>query len=151
MRLYMTFLKYCQQPYFGFVVRKEHLGTKDRIGNNEQQIREFLFNRLQNAYFAAKIMLIDCKDSNMLPIDKRLDWLDSYDVVGVMYGYDRTNFTECQKYLHIEKFLEYLKLGICMQDISPLCADKLVQLFCNYGKVNWQVDKDTEKSICLGC
>ena len=55
----------------------------------EKQVREFLFNRLQNAYFAAKIMLIDCKDSNMLPIDKRLDWLDSYDVVGVMYGYDR--------------------------------------------------------------
>ena len=150
-RLYMTFLKYCQQPYFGFVVKKENLGTKDRIGNNEQQIREFLFNRLQNAYFAAKIMLIDCKDSNMLPIEDRLDWLDSYDVVGVMYGYDKTNFTECQKYLHIEKFLEYLKLGICMQDISPLCADKLVQLFCNYGKINWQVDKDTEKSICLGC
>ena len=96
-------------------------------------------------------MLIDCKDSNMLPIDKRLDWLDSYDVVGVMYGYDKTNFAECQKYLHIEKFLEYLKLGICMQDISPLCADKLVQLFCNFGKINWQVDKDTEKSICLGC
>lgn len=146
-RLYMTYLQYCQQPYFGFVVREYKKGTKDRIGNNEQQVREFLFNRLQNAYFAAKIMMMDCQDANMLTGLDRLQWLDAYDYVGTSYSYDRTNFRECQQYLHIERFLEYLKLGICMQDISPLCADKLVQLFCNYGKIDWKVDSDTEKSI----
>ena len=150
-RLYMTYLQYCQQPYFGFVVRKYKIGTKDRVGNNEQQVREFLFTRLQNAYFAAKIMLMDCQDANMVIGLDRLNWLDAYDYVGTSYPYDRTNFRDCQRYLHIERFLEYLKLGICMQDISPLCADKLVQLFCNYGKIDWKVDSDTENSICSEC
>lgn len=139
-RLYLTFLRYCQQPYFGFNAQGQ--GKQDMISGNEQKIREFLFDRLQNAYFTAKTLLYDCNEPNMIEKGKRLDWLDATNWVGTAYGYDRNNFKDCQDYLHIEKFLEYLKIGLCMQNLSPLCADKLIQIFCNYGKINWSVDTD---------
>lgn len=149
LRLFMVYLIYCQQPYFGFKVKtsksqyKETLGRANVVSGNNYNERIALFTILQNAYFAAKMMLLDAKDSDMIQREKRLDWLNSYDWIDrEEKGYNKHSYYDNQKYLHIERFLEYLKLGICIQGISPICADKLVQLFCDYGHVAWIVDED---------
>lgn len=149
LRLFMVYLIYCQQPYFGFKIKasksqyKETLGRTNVVSGNNYKERVALFTILQNAYFSAKMMLLDVKDDDMIPREKRLDWLNSYDWIDKEEsGYNRHSYYDNQKYLHIERFLEYLKLGICMQGVSPICADKLVQLFCDYGHIAWIVDED---------
>lgn len=142
MRLFMVYLIYCQQPYFGFNVKDYELNNNTVVSGNERANREALFNILQNAYFAAKLILLTVDNVDMIQKDDRVKWLDNYDWVGTQYGYDRDNPEECEKYLHIEEFLKYLKLGICIQGLSPICADKLVSLFCKYGHILWLVDKD---------
>ena len=142
-RLFLVYLRYYQQPFFGFNVIKDRAGTKDYIAGNTQLSRKALFDCLQNAYFTAKVLLFTDEDPELIPHIKRWDWLSSYDWVGSSY-YDENDIQVKEECYHIKKFLEYMKICLCIQNLSPLCADMLLQMFCKYGKISFRVDGNND-------
>lgn len=147
-RLFLTYLRYYQQPYFGYTVLRDKAGVKDYIAGNTQKERKALFDCLQNAYFAAKMLLLCDSDVDLCDRKERWNWLNSYEWIGSSY-YDSSNVRMRADYYHIEKFLKYMKICLCIQNLSPLCADKLLQMFCKYGKIDFKVDKNTDDNYSI--
>lgn len=147
-RLMYVYLRYYQQPYFGYNVtdkdkdnKKVKRGTKDYIQGTSQTARKVLFDCLQNAYFASKVMLF-LEDDNRFPIRKeRIEWLHKTNwIIGGNAQYHNEE-------VFLKKLLAYMKLCLCIQNLSPLCADKLLQMFCDYGNIDYKVTRNTDDSF----
>ena len=138
MRLFLVYLRYYQQAFFGYNLKEDGFTKASYVVGSEQESKKALFDCLQNAYFTAKHMLIvepegDGTNPDSLPIRKeRIDWLNKINTI------HDGNEIKC-----LEFMLKIMKMCLCIQGISPICADKLLQMYCNYGNIVFRVSTNS--------